>query len=121
MMQQMMANIDLFTATRESFHSREAFSVHSTSCHREQSPYPDQLKATHFILKNKFVKPNLERRNVSKFPNESSSVSNSNIDAYNVGRKKVEENFERKLYSAFGILLGTGNDKESDLDDSDHE
>ena len=36
---------------------------------REQSPFPDHLKATHFILKNKFVKADLERKTVKKFPN----------------------------------------------------
>ena len=45
MMQNLMANIDVFSVTRKSFHSRDAFIVHPTTQHHQLDPCPDQLKA----------------------------------------------------------------------------
>ena len=50
MVQRLMANIEIFGSTRECFQAREAFSVHPTTKHKEQDPFPDQLKAAHFVL-----------------------------------------------------------------------
>ena len=64
MMERLIANIDMFGMTRKSFHSRDAFNIHPTTKHREQDPFPDQLKAAYFVLKNKSLKPYLERKAV---------------------------------------------------------
>ena len=89
-----MANIDLFGVIRNAFHSHDAFNVHTTTKHSEQDPFPDQIKATHFILQRKFLKPDKARKNVEKFNDPRKGlVSNSNIDAYAAGKKKSSRNF----------------------------
>ena len=116
MMERLMANTDVLTTIRDSFHSRNAFNVHPTSKHREQDPFPDQLKAAHFILGNKLVKPDLERKVVRKFPDaKNASVTIANIDAYESGKKKVLENFDRKLFTIYGIM------KDDESDESEPE
>ena len=42
-------------------------------------------------------------------------VSNSNIDAYGAGKAKIQETFNRKLFSLYGILNVDG-DEEGDSD-----
>ena len=121
MMQRLMANIDLISQTRKTFQSREAFNVHPTTRHQEQNPFPDQIKAAHFILRKKFLNPSPGRRNVAKFGSEGNAyVSASNVDAYGSGKKKVLQNFERKLYSLYGIIKesaqGDDDDYESNSD-----
>ena len=111
-----MANIDLFSVTRSAFHSRDAFNVHTTTKHSEQDPFPDQIKATHFILKRKFLKPDKGRKNVEKFNDPKKGlVSNSNINAYAAGKKKVQETFNRKLFSLY-FILNVDRDEDGDED-----
>ena len=95
MLKRLMANIDLFGVTRDAYHSCDAFNGHSTTRHCEQDPFPDQIKATSFILKQGFVTPDTARKTVEKFNDpQKGLVSNSNIDAYAAGRKKVQETFK---------------------------
>lgn len=109
-----MANIDLFGVTRNAFHSHDSFNVHTTTKHSEQDPFPDQIKATNFILQQQFLKSDKARKNVEKFNDpQKGLVSNSNIDAYAAGKKKVQETFNRKLFSLYGILNVDG-DGDSD-------
>ena len=83
----------------------------------EKDPFPDQLKAAYFVLQNKFLKPDLERKTVTKFRDaKSSSVTNSNIDAYGFGKKKVLENFDRKLFALYGVLKDDELGDESDVE-----
>ena len=111
-----MANIDLFGVTRKAFHSRDAFNVHTTTKYSEQDPFPDQIKATNFILQRKFLKPDKGRKNVEKFNDPKKGlVSNSSIDAYGAGKAKIQETFNRKLFSLYGILNVDG-DEEGDSD-----
>ena len=118
-----MANIDIIGKTREAFKSRDAFNVHCTTKHCEQDPIPDQLKAANFILRSRFLQPIPERKSVVKFKDpKMASISSTNIDAYHTGKKKVVENFDRKLFSLFGIMNGKrvnaqeGENSESDSD-----
>ena len=62
-----------------------------------------QIKAMRFILASKFLIPDTTRQAVEKY-GSSGSVSISNVDAYASGKKKVEDNFNRKLFSLFGVL-----------------
>ena len=103
MLQRLMANLDLIGVVRGACHSREAFNIHPTSGHCEQDPFPDQIKAMRFILASKFLIPDTTRQAVEKY-GSSGSVSISNVDAYASGKKKVEDNFNRKLFSLFGVL-----------------
>ncbi len=112
-----MANVDIFGSMRKCFQSREAFNVHPTTKHKEQDPFPDQLKAAHYILERKFVTPDLSRRKVEKFGDpKRSHIPISNIDAYDAGKRKVIEHFERKKFSLFGISI-----EQNDSDKSDNE
>ncbi len=109
MLQRLMANIDIISKTREAFKSRDAFNVHYTTKHCEQDPLPDQLKAANFILRSRFLQPIPERKSVVKFGDaKMASVSSTNIDAYLTGKKKIVENFDRKLFSLFGIMNENG-------------
>ena len=115
MLQRLMANIDLFGVTRDAVHSPEA-NVHTTTRHSVQDPFPDQIKSTSFILKQKFLKPDKTRKTIDKFNDaRKGKVSNSNIDAYATGKKKIEDNFNQKLFSLYGIL-NIEEDKDRDSD-----
>ena len=112
MLQRLMANIDIFGATR-CFQSKKAFNIHTTSKHHEQDPFPDQVKAAHFVMRRKFVTPDVSRDKVSKFGDAKKTVPVSNINAYEAGKRKVTDTFESKKFSLFGVIAET--------DDSDHE
>ena len=103
MLQRLMANLDLVGVVQRAYHSREAFNIHPTSRHCEQDPFPDQIKAMRFILESKFLNPDPTRKTVEKY-GSCGSVLVSNVDAYATGKKKVKDNFNRKLFSLFGVL-----------------
>ena len=107
-----MANIYIFGATRRCFQSKEAFNVHTASKHHEQDPFPDQVKAAHFVMREKFVTPDVSQDKVSKFGDTKKTVPVSNINAYEAGKKKVIDTFESKVFF-FRVIAET--------DDSDHE
>jgi hypothetical protein len=50
-----MANIQMIETIRKAFMSRDAFNVHPTTKHKEQDPFPDQLKGMWFCLKENVV------------------------------------------------------------------
>lgn len=112
MLKRLMANVELFGTTRAAFRAREAFNVHPTTKHTEQDPFPDQIKAMQFILRKKFLKPDIGRNTVEKF-NGKGAISSSNVDAYAAGKKKVQDNFNRKFYSIYGKM---NEDEGGDLD-----
>jgi hypothetical protein len=58
--------------------------------HTEQDPLPDQVKAAHVILRNKFLKCVPGRKGVQKFDDpKDGSVSSNNVDAYETWKKNV--------------------------------
>ena len=103
MLQMLMANLDLIGVVREAYHPGEPFNIHPTSRHCEQDPFPEQMKAMSFILASKFLNPDTTRQAVEKY-GSSRSVSISDEDAYTSGKKKVKDNFSKKLFSLFGVL-----------------
>ena len=116
MLQRLMANIDMLIQTRKSFQAREAFNVHPTTKHTEQDPFPDQLKAAHFILRRMFFEYVPGRKTVEKFGDpKKASISTNNIDCYASGKRKVVATFNRKLFNVYGIM------NELDVDESDDE
>lgn len=115
-----MANIDIFGSTRKCSQSREAFNVHPATKHHEQDPFPDQLKVGHFVLQRKVHTPDQIRDKVEKFGDPMKSyVSTSDIDAYEAGKKKVTENFERKKFLLCGIIGEGENGSDNEESDSD--
>ena len=120
MLQRLVANIDIFGATRRCFQSKEAFNVRTASKHHEQDPFPDQVKVAHFVMMQKFVTPDVSRDKVSKFGDAKKTVPVSNINAYEAGTKKVIDTFESKKFSLFGVIAETdGSDHEINNSDSD--
>lgn len=103
MLQTLMANLDLIGVFRGTYHPGEPFNIHPTSRHCEQDPFPEQIKAMSFILASKFLNPDTTRQAVEKY-GSSRSVSISDVDAYTSGKKKVKDNFNKKLFSLFGVL-----------------
>jgi hypothetical protein len=55
MCERLMANIQMIETVRKAFMSRDAFNVHPTTKHKEQDPFPDQLKGMWFCLKENMV------------------------------------------------------------------
>ena len=53
MCERVMANVQMIGAIRKGYMSHEAFDVHPTTKHKEQDPFPDQLKGMWFCLKEK--------------------------------------------------------------------
>ena len=83
MLQRLMAKIEIFGSTRKCFQAREAFNVHPTTKHKEQDPFPDQLKVGHFVLQRKFVTADLSRSKVGKFGEpKKTHIPTSNINVY---------------------------------------
>ena len=121
MLQRLMTNIEIFGSTRKCFQAREAFNVHPTTKHiKEQDPFPDQLKAAHFVLQRKFVAPDLSRSKVEKFGEpKKTHIPTSNIDAYDAGKRKVIENFEQKKFSLYGISIEQNGSDKSDNEEMD--
>lgn len=103
MLQRLMGNVDMIGAARKAYHSREAFDVHPTTRHSEQDPFPDQIKAASFILKSKLLKPDTTRTTAQTYDGPG-LISAPNMDAYATGKKKVKDNFNRKLFSLYGVL-----------------
>ena len=62
MLQRLMANIEIFGLTRKCFQTREASNVHPATKHKEKDPFPNQLKAAHFVVQRKFVTPDLRSK-----------------------------------------------------------
>ncbi|CAB4012756.1 Hypothetical predicted protein [Paramuricea clavata] len=44
MCQRLMGNLDILGSTRNAYASRQAFNIHPTTKHTEQSSFPDQVK-----------------------------------------------------------------------------
>ncbi|CAB4034918.1 ankyrin repeat domain-containing 62 [Paramuricea clavata] len=111
------SSLTLFVGDQGTKKSREAFNVHPTTKHKEQDPFPDQLKAAHFVLERKFVTPDLSRSKVEQFGDpKKTPIPISNIDAYDAGKRKVIQNFEQKKFSLYGISI-----EQNDSDKSDNE
>ena len=109
MLQRLMTNIDLLIQTRKSFQACEAFNVHLTTKHLEQDSFPDQIKAAHFVLRQKFLNPILDRKAVKKFGSPMNAfISASNLDAYESCAK-----FDQKLFALYGIMK----DSDADVDE----
>lgn len=49
-----MGNLDVLGATRETYASHQAFDHHTTTKHKEQSSFPDQIKGMWFCVQNVF-------------------------------------------------------------------
>lgn len=100
-------NLDVLGAIQNAYGGREAFNVHLTSPHGEQSPFPDQLKGMWFSLKQKFFEPPEDQDFIPKLSYEGEEigrVSTTLVDVYEKGKDKVAQHFGRKLFNTFHIL-----------------
>jgi hypothetical protein len=101
-----MANIQMIETIRKAFMSHDAFNVHPTTKHKEQDPFPDQLKGMWFCLKENVVSCIEGRELVKSFPVDGSDakeveVPNKFSSVYHKGCEKVEKEFDRKLHESF--------------------
>lgn len=108
MCQRIMGNIDLLKSCRAAYKSRESFDVHHTSCHSEQSPFPDQLKAGWFCLTKDFF-ANRGRKEVKAIPLGKKGafqdkISSKVVSSYDKGVQIIKDNFKSKLYECFPDL-----------------
>ena len=62
-----MANVQLFGQVRRAYADKQAFDVHVTSKHKEQDPFPDQLKGMWFCLKERFFLPQKDNTSIHKY------------------------------------------------------
>jgi hypothetical protein len=114
MLQRLMTNIDFLIQTRNHFKLIKHTNVHPTTKHQEQDSFPGQIKAAHFVLRQKFLNPILDKKAVKKFGGPMNAfISTSNLDAYDSGKKKVVQNFDRKLFVLYGIMK----DSNADVDE----
>lgn len=104
MCKRLMANVQLFGKVRRAYADKSAFAIHVTSKHTEQDPLPDQLKGMWFCLKEKLFKPEKGTTCISQYNTQGQKdgkVKQNLIDVYGKGVKKVEQNFNQKMYELF--------------------
>ncbi len=104
-----MANIQFLQNVRSTYSNKDAFDVHPTKRHQEQSPFPDQLKGMWFCLKEGFFDYAQGRKEILQCPKQADStqpkcVPNPCVSVYQKGIKKVQENFNRKLHECFPAM-----------------
>ncbi len=109
MCEKIMANLDLFRHIRVAYKSKQAFEVHSTSKHSVANFFPDQLKVAWFCVRKGFFKQHKHYTSIDCFPVDGKGkafgvVPTNLINAYEKGKKKINENFKEKLYDAFSDL-----------------
>ena len=104
-----MANIQLLQNVRSMYSNKDAFDVHPTKKHHEQSPFPDQLKGMWFCLREGFFDYSQGRTEIFECPKQPDStqpkyVPKSCVSVYQKGLKKVKDNFNRKLHECFPAM-----------------
>ncbi len=101
--QRIMANVQLFGNIRHAYSAKEAFDVHPTKRHTEQSPFPDQLKGLWFCLREGMFEYVEGRKEAISFPKEDgkASIPKSKVSIVEKGVAKVKANFSRKLHDCF--------------------
>ena len=104
-----MANIQFLQNVRNTYSNKDAFDVHPTKRHKEESPFPDQLKGMWFCLKEGFFDYVQGRTEILQCPKQPDStqpkyVPNSCVSVYQKGIKKVQDNFKRKLHECFPAM-----------------
>ena len=80
MCERVMANVQMIGAIRKGYMSHEAFDVHPTTKHKEQDPFPDQLKGMWFCLKEKIVSCVDGKATLKVFPFDGSESKNVPIN-----------------------------------------
>ena len=119
-----MANVQLLGYVRHAYSAKEAFDVHPTKKHKEQTPFPDQLKGMWFCLREGMFEFVDGRENAISFPIEAGKptlIRKSNVSIIEKGTAKVKENFSRKLHDCFPSMRQVSLDRltENNQDDDD--
>ena len=107
MCRRLMANVQILGQVRKAYTDRSVFDVHVTANHKEQDPLPDQLKGMHFCFSKKFFSAQEGNTLINKYDvsgEKDGHVKKSVIDVYTKGVKKVQDNFERKMYELYPEL-----------------
>ena len=105
MCRRIMGNLNLFRSTRDAYSDRAAFDHHPTTKHKEQSPFPDQIKGMWFCLKNEFFKVKTGRMPY-QYPLKGvcslqKPVQKTCMQVKEKGEKKVRGKFDEKLHDSF--------------------
>ena len=108
MCERVMGNINLLKSIRSAYKSPESFDVHHTLQHSEQSPFPDQLKATWFCL-NKQLFVNKGKKEIAALPIDrkgqfDGKLSNKVVNVYDKSVQIIKDNFKTKIYDCFPDL-----------------
>lgn len=104
MCKRLMGNLYILGSTRETYASRQAFDHHTTTKHKEQSSFPDQIKGMRFCMQNGFF--DLSGNNVPyvlplKGPAIQKLVPKAFLQVKEKGETKVKEKFKEKLHDCF--------------------
>ena len=100
-----MGNLNLLSSTRDAYSSQQAFDHHTTTKHKEQTPFPDQLKGMWFCIKNGFFKVTSGKIPyqcpVKGVQSLQKPVLKTYFQVREKGEQKVREKFEEKLHDSF--------------------
>ena len=99
-----MANVQLFGQVRRAYADKQAFDVHVTSKHKEQDPFPDQLKGMWFCLKERFFQAQKDNTSIHKYnaqEQHDGSITQNPRDVFEKGIEKIEQKFDKKMYECF--------------------
>ena len=103
MCSRLMANIQMIDKAREVFASREAFDYHPTTKHKEQDPFPDQLKGMWFCIQYKFFQHSPGRKpvHIPISGDSGNPVPKAHTNIIQQGQDKVTKRFSEKLHACF--------------------
>lgn len=104
MCQRLMGNLDILGSTRNAYASRQAFNIHPTTKHTEQSSFPDQVKGMWFCVQNGFFElsgSDVPNEYPLKGPAIQKHVPKMLMQVKEKGEDKVREKFEGKLHECF--------------------
>lgn len=106
MMKKIMANLDLMKSVRSAYKAREAFDVHNTRRHHEQTSLKDNFKAMWFCVKEGFFQDSSEDKDtiITSYSScgKTMKVTPSLINGYHKGIAKFELVFKERMFKYFG-------------------
>ena len=103
-----MANVQLFGQVRRAYADKQAFDVHVTSKHKEQDPFPDQLKGIWFCFKERFFQAQKDNTSIHKYNAQGQHdgrITKNLRNVFEKGIEKIEQKFDTKMYEYAGRRL----------------
>ena len=98
-------NLEVFSAVRFAYKSKQAYDIHGTKKHSEADPLFDQLKVAWWCRRNKFFCFDPERKRVQVLDYNGAPryefLPRNLTEIYAQGRQKLKQLFKQKMFESF--------------------